>query len=118
MKLSMLMVLVHNALHAGSHEVVIPSLGTFPVTDCEVTGIRTVTVQDLAHNLFMFSTQNKDEESEAAVLARIGFTITHELVLSSGKAVFSDRGVIDGKYTSEMSATIHKELESRTIAVA
>lgn len=118
MKLSMLMVLVHNALHAGSHEVVIPGLGAFPVTDCEITGVRTVKVQDSSSNTYVFTTQEKDEDSEAGTLARIGFTITRERILALGKPALTERGVIEGKFTRKMSAMIHKELESRTIAVA
>lgn len=118
MNATMLLVLVHNALHAGSPEVVIPGTDkVLPVSEYPHTGVRYVIAKDVGGVRHEFMTQNKDEQSNAGSLARLGVAITRERVWVDGRpGVPTERGVVDGHFTHEIQSVIQRELENRTLA--
>lgn len=116
----MLAVLVHNALHAGSREVAIPDLGrVLPIHEYPLTGVRSVIVTDASGVRHEFMTQNKDEQSYEGALARLGLAITRERTwVGTHPGNFTNRGVLEGRFTHSLQAAVQRELDRRTIAVA
>lgn len=118
MKTELFAVLVHNALHAGSREVAIPGLAqVLSINEYPLTGVRSVIVTDVSGVRHEYMTQNKDEQSFEGALARLGVTITRERIWDGPHpGNFTNRGVLEGRFTRSLQAAVQRELDGRTIA--
>lgn len=112
-----LLVLIHNALHAGSLEVAIPGRSrVLTINEYPFSGVRAVIVTDSDGVCHEFMTQNREEQSDAGVLARHGISITRERLRINGKPYpFTTVGVVNGKFTFRIEDMIHKELDRITL---
>lgn len=110
-------VLIHNALHAGSGTVSIPgSNRILRVKTHPISLVRYVIAADESNQFYCVKAQNPGSDEPAAELASLGAAITRVFARQGDRFIDTGVGVLNGRFTRKIHRVLQVELEHRTLA--